>query len=154
MAARRFVDTEAPMLVRCTSLLLTFWCLGCQQHQTPQSESQENSVLAKPNQTNGPAEEALAQLSWVENWNMEQALEHARAEGDHRLMAFTQRSRAVPGVAAQEIAHLEKRCGLKYMPGTGDVIRSPQQLEKLNKAREIAMAYNQAVLKLCAQAAR
>ena len=73
----------------------------------------------------------------------------ALANGDKRLLCFASRATIVPGVElAQKQAYIDK-CGLRFIEGFGDVIRSEEQLENMKKAEAYAKHYNAVIIMQC-----
>lgn len=79
------------------------------------------------------------------------AIEQAKLHKDFRLLATQGRRMAIPGIEPQQAASYIKRCGIKLMKQTGDVLKTQQQKQQRLEQLEFASQYNQQVLSLCQQ---
>ena len=86
---------------------------------------------------------------WHENASAENDAAYALENDDTRLLAYTTRGVMVPGIDAAEKNQLSEKCGLRMMPGFGDVVRSDAQLDKMKTMRAYAEKYNQLVAPHC-----
>ena len=68
---------------------------------------------------------------------------------DLRLLAFATRITIVPGIDREQLAFYREHCGLRFMKGFGDVVRSDKHLENMKQARAYALSYNQKISEHC-----
>ena len=104
--------------------------LGCSAAMTAQNDS------AQP-------------LAWVTTAKVEDDIARAIARGDLRLLTFPGRGVDIPGIAAAEQEKAERLCGLRYLEGTGDVIRSEAEIELRRLVRIYTEKYNPAIYAAC-----
>jgi len=69
-----------------------------------------------------------------------ETLAAAKNAQDYRLLITTTRGMNIPGILAKDVDAAIDKCGTKYQPGTGDVIRSEQD-RITRKALVTFMAY-------------
>lgn len=86
---------------------------------------------------------------WHEMADPENDAAIALENNDHRLLAFALRSASIPGLEPGQIPVYSELCGLRYMSGFGDVIRSAEGLNRMKLAREYAMRYNSVIISEC-----
>ncbi len=77
------------------------------------------------------------------------AVKNAIAKGDYRLYATTGRSTTFPGINAIYFKEVSTLCGKKFMSGTGDVIRSPEQRVERKKRLDYMGTFNQQMIIIC-----
>jgi hypothetical protein len=70
--------------------------------------------------------------------------QNAISKQDFTLLAFSSRAISLPGIdlAIFDLAMLEKRCGYRILPNSGDML-------KRKKMRTYATQYNQMVIQAC-----
>lgn len=74
----------------------------------------------------------------------------AAAVKDFRILAFANKATTAPGVPIRyKLTHLEQRCGLRYLPGTGNVIDASFDAKQRQKMAEYAARYNEIILPAC-----
>lgn len=73
----------------------------------------------------------------------------ALENNDFRLLAFALRTTNVPGVQPGQIQTYREQCGLRYLKGFGDVVRSTEDLGRMKLAREYALRYNTVITSEC-----
>lgn len=79
---------------------------------------------------------------------LEQAIDDSLARQDYRLIARAGRGEVAPGIPAEAQADAKARCGVRYLDGLGDVIKSGQK-EEHAKLSAYAAEYNQRMLAHC-----
>ena len=89
------------------------------------------------------------QLQWVENADASADANAALEKGDFRFMAMAQRGTVIPGVDANKMRQYELHCGVKFIEGATDAIRSDEQLRLMKKAFEYAGRYNKIIAERC-----
>ena len=87
--------------------------------------------------------------SWNENSIAENDATRALANADFRLLAFATRGTDIPGIDASLRQAYRERCGIRFIEGFGDVVRSEKQLENMKLAREYAARYNAVIIAGC-----
>jgi hypothetical protein len=77
--------------------------------------------------------------------------EHAIEAQDFRLLALRNRGTSIPGVDTElnELATLEKNCGLLFMKNSGDEILQRSELSLRQEQFAYALIYNSLVLPAC-----
>jgi hypothetical protein len=88
-------------------------------------------------------------LQWVEGADAIADAKAALAKGDFRFMAMAQRSTVIPGVDTNKMRQYELYCGVKFIEGATDAIRSEEQLRLMKKAFEYAGRYNKIIAERC-----
>ena len=74
----------------------------------------------------------------------------AAAVKDFRILAFANKSTTAPGIPSNyKLTQLEQRCGLRFLPGTGDVIDGSYDARQQQKIYDYAVRYNQVILAAC-----
>lgn len=69
----------------------------------------------------------------VQSLILEDNIRKAQSKGDYRLYATSGRRLAFPGLDSSQFNEVIRRCGKKYFPNMGDVIKS--DLEKSARAK-------------------
>jgi len=77
------------------------------------------------------------------------AVQEAIAKSDYRLYATTGRSTTFPGINSVYFKEVSTLCGKKFMSGTGDVIRSPEQRVERKKLLDYMGTFNQQMIIIC-----
>lgn len=70
-------------------------------------------------------------------------------KGNLHLLGFALRATVVPGVALADRQAAIEACGVQLIKGFGDVMRSDEQANAMQKAHKYAERYNAVVLKQC-----
>lgn len=107
----------------CLALLLT----ACSPSNPDAESAQENQPMDK----------------------VSKAIQQATAEGDLRFYATQLRGTTYPGLDSKEHIALIEKCGHKFMPGTGDVLKSDEDRQRLKENIAFAEAYNRQLLEIC-----
>jgi len=81
--------------------------------------------------------------------NVEQEIKSAASNKDFRLYATSGRRITFPGINNDDYMYVEKNCGKKYFPKTGDVISSEEQRIERKKKIDYIKAYNFKMLIAC-----
>ena len=88
-------------------------------------------------------------LLWVETADARADANAALNKNDFRLMAVASRSTVIPGIDPAKARQYELHCGVIFMPGVGDTVRSKEQLRLMKKAYEYAGQYNEIIKQRC-----
>jgi hypothetical protein len=77
--------------------------------------------------------------------------QNAISKQDFTLLAFSSRAISLPGIdlAIFDLAMLEKRCGYRILPNSGDMLKPGEDLTQRKKMRTYATQYNQMVIQAC-----
>ncbi|MBQ4837894.1 MULTISPECIES: hypothetical protein [Pseudoalteromonas] len=81
--------------------------------------------------------------------SVSQAVSSALESNDLRLYATTGRRPVIPGLESMDFTALKAQCGIKYLSGTGDVIKSEQDKRTHLQRYEFAKAYNLEIYARC-----
>lgn len=74
----------------------------------------------------------------------------AVAVKDFRILTFADQAQTAPGVPIRyKLTQLEQRCGLRYLPGTGNIIDASFDAKQRQKMTEYATHYNKIILPAC-----
>jgi len=84
--------------------------------------------------------------------NVAQVINEANENKDHRLMYTLGRNPVIPGLEAKSFSALKKRCGIKPIHGTGDVIRGPNDKQERRIKYQFAKEFNTKMYTLCQKA--
>ena len=68
---------------------------------------------------------------------------------DYRLYAFSGRRITLPGLSQDDSEIAKVKCGTKFMPGSGDVLKTAAQRAERRAKFDFAARFNQLVYKLC-----
>lgn len=68
---------------------------------------------------------------------------------DFRFMALSLRGTVIPGIDPAKTRRYELRCGVIFMQGISDAVRSQEQLEMMKKAHTYATKYNAVIKERC-----
>lgn len=104
-----------------------------------------------PNQTEQEDKIATSQPITYELSGVDKELKTTAHKKDYRLLAIAQRALLFPGVDADKVVELKKRCGYRVMSESSDVIKSSEDLQKQQELFVYAKTYNQRISKLCEQ---
>lgn len=97
-----------------------------------------------------PPSQGWTPPDWRHSASAEDDARAALAHGDHRLLGFARRGYNIPGIEAGEQAALIERCGIRTFANMGDVVRSAEHLQAMQKASAYARRYNAIILRQCA----
>jgi hypothetical protein len=87
--------------------------------------------------------------AWTEHANAKNDAAFALAHKDFRLLGYVVRGTIIPGIQQNEKELLSKQCGLRTLEGFGDIVRNPEQLQKMKAMRKYAETYNKIVAAQC-----
>lgn len=87
--------------------------------------------------------------SWHENADPDKDARRALEHGDYRLLGFATRGTSIPGVDPTLKRVYQAQCGLRFIEGFGDVIRSDEQGNQMKLASEYAERYNSLIMTGC-----
>ncbi|MCW8863997.1 MAG: hypothetical protein OQK09_00990 [Colwellia sp.] len=82
-------------------------------------------------------------------FELEQALAQAKQNEDYRLLVTTTRGINVPGLSVSEFKSAIALCGKRYMPNTGDVIKTAQDRVERDKVINYMQQYNEKMWSIC-----
>jgi hypothetical protein len=80
---------------------------------------------------------------------VEQVLRDAISNQDYRLYGSTGRRIVLPGLESENFEKTKKRCGVKLLPGMGDVLKNNQDREERRKKYQFASEVNKKLYALC-----
>ena len=86
---------------------------------------------------------------WQQNADADADAAGAIEHGDLRLLAFATRGTSIPGIEPATGQRYTEQCGVRYLKGFGDVIRSENQLQAMTAAHAWAEAYNRLIIEAC-----
>ena len=70
-------------------------------------------------------------------------------KNDYRLLALASRRLVFPGFEHEDAAKLKKKCGVRFVDNSTDIIKSSKDKQKRRDAYAFAKSFNQAMLKHC-----
>ena len=80
---------------------------------------------------------------------VEKALSDAIATKDFRLYGLSGRRIILPGLENKNIKEIKKRCGIRLLSGTGDVLKNNQDRENRRLNYQFAVKINEKLYALC-----
>ncbi len=80
---------------------------------------------------------------------VEQALSEAKSNKDYRLYGLGGRRIVLPGLESKRVKEIKKRCGIRILPGTGDVLKNSKDREKRRLNYQFAVNVNEKIYALC-----
>jgi hypothetical protein len=80
---------------------------------------------------------------------VEQAVNDAISAKDFRLYGFSGRRTTLPGLESKNIKEIKKRCGIRILSGTGDVLKNSQDHENRRVNYQFAAKVNEQLYALC-----
>ncbi len=96
-----------------------------------------------------PVEQGYQPAQWHSQADVESDVKVAVDNQDFRLLAFATRIAVVPGIERTQLEQYREACGLRFMKGFGDVVRSDKDIEEMKQARRYAERYNQLIMQQC-----
>ena len=81
--------------------------------------------------------------------HLDKEIEQAIANNDFRLYGTSGRRLTIPSINNDKVDSIKERCGIKFLPNTGDVIKSEEQRAERKKNIEYLELYNERMLTLC-----
>ncbi len=88
-------------------------------------------------------------LSWLNDADPDADANAALDKNDFRFMALSLRGIVIPGIEPAKMHLYELKCGVKFVSGVSDTVRSKEQLEMIKKARDYAKKYNAHIAQRC-----
>jgi len=137
------------------TLLCSLLMSGCasidEQQKTGSVQSAEQANSQVDINAVNPADISTAPLNSAPPLSSEQSnsLIEAKNAQDYRLLITTTRGFNAPGILAKDIDTAIVKCGTKYQPGTGDVIRSEQERTARKTLITFMAYYNQQMWASC-----
>ena len=101
-----------------------------------------------PVATEEPVPDAVAALTWVETADPDKDAEAAIANGDYRLWVMAGRGERAPGLTSDQ-QFFKTRCGIRYLPGSTDLVVNQRHMQLMGTLEDYAAAYNQKMLPYC-----
>lgn len=86
---------------------------------------------------------------WLNNANAEADAMAALDKNDFRYMAMSLRGTVIPGIAPENVLQYELRCGVIFMQGISDTVRSKDRLKTMQQAHDYAVKYNTVIKSRC-----
>jgi len=80
---------------------------------------------------------------------VEQALNDAISTKDYRLYGLAGRRIVLPGLESKNVKEIKKRCGIRILSGTGDVLKNSQDRENRRLNYKFAEQVNEKIYALC-----
>ncbi len=80
---------------------------------------------------------------------VEQAVSDAKSNKDYRLYGLAGRRIILPGLENKNVKDIKKRCGIRILSGSGDVLKSKQDREKRRLNYQFAVKVNEQIYALC-----
>ncbi|NQZ21215.1 MAG: hypothetical protein HRT53_04095 [Colwellia sp.] len=80
---------------------------------------------------------------------VEQALSDAITTKDFRLYGLSGRRIVLPGLENKNVEEIKKRCGIRLLSGTGDVLKNSQDRENRRLNYQFAVKINEKLYALC-----
>ena len=80
---------------------------------------------------------------------VEQALNDAISAKDYRLYGLAGRRVVLPGLENKSVKEIKKRCGIRILLGTGDVLKNSQDRENRRLNYQFAVKINEKLYPLC-----
>lgn len=85
----------------------------------------------------------------METLILNENIKKAQSKGDYKLYATSGRRLVFPGIDSTQFDAVLKRCGKKYMPNTGDVIKSEAEKALRAKNFQYMVLFNQRMIVDC-----
>ncbi|MGB0898937.1 MAG: hypothetical protein ACPGSN_06770 [Psychrobium sp.] len=76
-------------------------------------------------------------------------IKKAQSQGDYRLYATSGRRLVFPGIDNSKFEEVIKRCGKKYMPNMGDVVKSTEEKNERAKNFQYMSLFNKRMIVDC-----
>lgn len=92
---------------------------------------------------------AVESLLWLRKADAAQDAQVSLDRGDKRLLAMASRGTNIPGIAPELISKAKSICGVRYLPGSTDMVTGNTHLRLLQAAEEYATDYNKIVIEQC-----
>ncbi|MCU7813504.1 MAG: glutamyl-tRNA amidotransferase [Candidatus Thiodiazotropha sp. (ex Notomyrtea botanica)] len=92
---------------------------------------------------------AVESLLWLKQANAENDARQNLDRGDKRLLAMATRGSNIPGVAPELMSKAKSVCGVRYLPGSTDMVMGETHLKLLQAAEAYAENYNRLVIDHC-----
>lgn len=93
--------------------------------------------------------EAVESLLWLKQADAQRDAREGIQRGDKRLLAMATRGGHLPGIAPELASKAKSVCGVRYLPGSTDMVMGETHLKLLQFAEEYAENYNRIMLKQC-----
>jgi hypothetical protein len=84
-----------------------------------------------------------------EQSRVDQVLSDAIANQDYRLYGLAGRRIVLPGFESENFNQIKKRCGVKLLSGTGDVLKNNKDRETRRINYQFALTVNESLYALC-----
>ncbi len=93
--------------------------------------------------------QAVEALSWLRQADAEQDAQVAIVHNDLRLLALSGRVPVLPGVEPDRSDDAKKRCGIRPLEGTTDIVLGDAHRNLLQRASDYAADYNRIMIAHC-----
>lgn len=80
---------------------------------------------------------------------LKKALAQAKKDKDTRLFATKGRSVVIVGIAPENFVQAKQLCGIKFLSGSGDVLKNAQDKATRRANYQFALRYNQQIMSGC-----
>ena len=108
-------------------IIINLALVGCNSEATMQAEASNEAKLSR----------------------VEQVLSDGVSNHDYRLYGLAGRRVVLPGFESENFDEIKKRCGVKLLSGTGDVLKDSQDRTKRRLNYQFALKVNQQIYALC-----
>ena len=92
---------------------------------------------------------AVESLMWLKQADATIDAKQSLERGDKRLLAMATRGSNIPGIAPELISKAKSVCGVRYLPGSTDMVMGETHLKLLQAAETYATDYNRIVIDQC-----
>jgi hypothetical protein len=92
---------------------------------------------------------AVESLIWVKQANAEKDAQESLDRGDTRLFAMATRGSYIPGIAPELATKAKNVCGVRYVPGSTDMVLGDTHMKLLQAAEVYATAFNRIMIDHC-----
>ncbi|MCU7842621.1 MAG: lipoprotein [Candidatus Thiodiazotropha sp. (ex Monitilora ramsayi)] len=92
---------------------------------------------------------AVESLIWLKQADATYDAKQNLDRGDKRLLAMATRGSNIPGIAPELISKAKIVCGVRYLPGSTDMVMGETHLKLLQAAEAYAADYNRIVIDQC-----
>lgn len=128
---------------------ILLFLVGCAQET--ELEVQPNDAALTPVKEQKMTQKIDQDISWIDYADAKADANLEMAKGNFELLAFTNKTIALPGVDMQQynLQQLEQKCGFRFLVGTGDILTPETDIQRRKQLRIYATQYNQLVLSAC-----
>ena len=92
---------------------------------------------------------AVESLLWLQQADAAKDARQGVERGDKRLLAMASRGSHLPGVPPELASKAKSVCGVRYLPGSTDMVMGQTHLKLLQAAEGYAADYNRIMITHC-----